>query len=126
MLAQEPALLRIFCAATVPPAGPVASGVQARATAHPGPFEEAGVDVLGQSRFTTLRLEALRHCWQLCLEAAWPMALRALIYQALAFLRQTLNAATTVEITVGFCTRGQGERSGDPRLARIFSYTGGR
>ena len=101
VLSQKPALLRIFRAATIPAvaAGPVASGVQARATAHPGPFEEAGVDVLGQSRFTTLRTEALRHCWQLCLEAAWPMALRALIYQALAFLRQTLNAATTVEIT---------------------------
>ena len=62
VLAQEPALLRIFCAATVPPvaAGPVASGVQAHAAAHPGPFVEAGVGVLGQSRFTTLRTEALQ------------------------------------------------------------------
>ena len=64
VLAQEPALLRICCAATVLPAaaGPVASSVQAHAAAHPGPFVEAGVGVLGQSRFTTLRAEALRHC----------------------------------------------------------------
>ena len=63
VLAQEPALLRICCAATVLPAaaGPVASGVQAHAAAHPGPFVEAGMVVLGQCRFTTLRTEALRH-----------------------------------------------------------------
>ena len=63
VLSQKPALLRICSATTLPSAatGPVASGVQARAAAHPGALVEAGAGVFGKSRFATLRTEALRH-----------------------------------------------------------------